>query len=42
VEFDADAVERTMEMLYPNDVMQALAVERDKKYKFTITAEEIK
>ena len=41
-EFDVNAVERTMEMLYPGDVMQILGVERDKKYKFTVTAEEIK
>ena len=40
-EYDAAVVEHAMETLYPGDVMLALGAERGKKYKFTISAEEI-
>jgi hypothetical protein len=40
-QYDHLQVEREMEMLYPGDVMLSLGVEKGKKYKFTISAEEI-
>jgi len=39
--FDSKDVEKAMEMLYPGDVMIALGVKPDKKYRFTVTAEEV-
>jgi len=41
VEFDEKLINTYMSQLYPGDVMCVLGIERDKKYKFTIIAEEI-
>ena len=42
VEFEPKLVQAYLEQLYPGDVMRALGVERDKKYKFTVTAEKMR
>ena len=39
--YDPAEVERAMEMLYPGELMDALGVVAGKRYRFTISAEEI-
>lgn len=41
VPFDPQSVETAMQILYPGEIMIALGIDPEKRYRFTVSAEEI-